>query len=770
MTAQSLAERAFYNFRPYFSYKLRLLRPQFIMSCILALLSYPLVGVLLYPLCSAEIRVQQVRSSDTSGMLLEQASRSVDAIESMFISAAVIGVLCLVGLFVFTFVTTLRSFRYLYDKTYVDMDMSLPVNHNTRFFGDLAAVSCSCLLPHLAAILIGIAALYTCGLDGVLGSVTENLCTLIVQCMFTGLYSCIMQIGLCLLMLSFCGRKAEAYIYPILVNIALPIIHYLAQDLSMSGIQGAVSSAGFTDNITQMFSISATSPLGMLFITLTSGCSSDLNDTADMPMFSAGFFVPALLITLVFFAGAYFLIKYRRNERVGMSYVYRGMDLIIPGVLILALSLPFCSSICRRLRGDQDDYYYSYTPSVLSCVIWLVVLTLIAYIVMALISGRNFKRFHITLIRWAETLVICAAISAVLAFSHGFGAGYYVPAANDVATVSVRISGDSRLHEVSMYNVSSSDAALINAVTEIHRDATRNYLNESQSNYVSIGYTMKSGENLERSYYVTDEKLDEYLKITSQPELWYIQETESLTIHADGDTDRVSVNGFWTTPAYDFDGLINVSGMTLNDLLDAIRQDSLNVNYEMLCQHSNDMIYNVQAQLSNSDTADTDSARLEVYGWMENTLALLKEYGIDPVGDSVVNHFKTAFIIADDCGYGFQEFFAIKDGMSVEESSEYDLSSEYYSRFGCAEYGNEALMELIDVSTNNAHGFYCRYFIFLSSATTLEEYLKCDDDILLYVPEEYSDKAEQLLQSCELYRNENPDNGQQGFRSVNFNR
>lgn len=54
MTAQNSAAKssAFYKFLPYFRYKMRYLRPQFIMSCIFALLTYPVVGATLYPMCS----------------------------------------------------------------------------------------------------------------------------------------------------------------------------------------------------------------------------------------------------------------------------------------------------------------------------------------------------------------------------------------------------------------------------------------------------------------------------------------------------------------------------------------------------------------------------------------------------------------------------------------------------------------------------------------------------------------------------------------------
>lgn len=312
MTAQNSVAKssAFYKFLPYFRYKMRYLRPQFIMSCILALLTYPVVGATLYPMCSTNAQIEQLRAQGMmTDLLEEQMSHKMEQIQSLFISAVVIGVLCLIGLFVFTFVTTLRSFRYLYDKTYVDMDMSLPVNHNTRFFGDLAAVAVTNLLPHLIAILVGIVMFSTSGFGEVLKSsysdlaMYETVFTLVVQCMFTGLYSCIMQVGLCLLMLSFCGRKAEAFIYPVLVNIAVPLIHGLAVNLVQSGIYGVTDVSAPSE----MFSMSFTSPLGMLFMTIYSGVASveimGGGEPQNMPMFTPAYAVPALVLTLAFFAG-----------------------------------------------------------------------------------------------------------------------------------------------------------------------------------------------------------------------------------------------------------------------------------------------------------------------------------------------------------------------------------------------------------------------------------------------------------------------------------
>ena len=160
MTAQSsvnLQNKPFYKFLPYFLTKLRFLRPQMIMTGIFALLSYPLVGIFMNFLVDADIRVSEMSVLKNCTISeLQNAKNAASVAQSLAEMSIVIGGICLVGMFVFTFVTTLRSFRYLYNKNAVDMDYALPVNHNTRFFADLAAVFTTSIIPHFISVIIGI--------------------------------------------------------------------------------------------------------------------------------------------------------------------------------------------------------------------------------------------------------------------------------------------------------------------------------------------------------------------------------------------------------------------------------------------------------------------------------------------------------------------------------------------------------------------------------------------------------------------------------------
>ena len=164
MTAQNstsnISKGAFHNFLPYYLNKVKYLRPQLIMSIIFSVLSYPVFMLFIDIACPMERECYRLMGLATTitpdqSAQFQAAQERLDLLYSFFVTELIIGVLSLVGLFIFTFVTTLRSFRYLYNKSVVDMDMSLPIDHNTRFFGDLAAVFTVNILPHLCSILLG---------------------------------------------------------------------------------------------------------------------------------------------------------------------------------------------------------------------------------------------------------------------------------------------------------------------------------------------------------------------------------------------------------------------------------------------------------------------------------------------------------------------------------------------------------------------------------------------------------------------------------------
>jgi hypothetical protein len=158
----------FSKFGTYFLYKLRTLRPMIILNGIFALLSYPLVGGILVPYAANYVELEalreQLRQTDSylqyGYSYYEDPAYQVlrdraDVLEGLLVMAVIIGVIMLIGMFIMSYGILAKSFRWLYRKTSVDMDYSLPVSDDTRFFGDLLASFAGSLVPHLIAIFTG---------------------------------------------------------------------------------------------------------------------------------------------------------------------------------------------------------------------------------------------------------------------------------------------------------------------------------------------------------------------------------------------------------------------------------------------------------------------------------------------------------------------------------------------------------------------------------------------------------------------------------------
>lgn len=786
MTALSSAKPVksgglFYKFLPYYLNKLKFLKPQFIMNSIFALLSYPLFLGFLNGYCSAELNLLNMQKHTTIGQMadsvaLRAAQNTARTMNSLTSMGAVIGVLSLVGLFVFTFVTTLRAFRYLYDKNAVDMDYSLPVDHNTRFFADLAAVFTTSIIPHLISVLIGLILLQC-----VVGQAvayepewvqTSELCTSIAsQCMFTGIFACIMQIGFTMLMISVCGKKAEAGLYPVLLNIAVPVIHLLCVAIAELSIYGANGTVNILPAV-------STSPVGMIIVTMgtaveyLSGSRYDIFDTASsvgdsvtMPVFQPLYGIIALLLTLAFLVGAYFLMKHRRTERVGMPYVYKGMNVVIPGVIILTIALPICNVIFAAFRNNGNDDINSYSINPAGWVAGLLISTFIVYVIMELISGRAFRRFHITVAKWAGTVAVCAGISAVLTYSNGFGLAYYVPDPGSIAEASISLSGYDRsmnydygYGEGYSFHVGlNSDPESIKAITEIHKMIPKDgkptdylgtgYITFGEHGSVSVRYKLKNGGEISRSYPIeTAEEFEKYLRAAIIPETWYqkcIGNQLSPILMDPDNSEAVYVE--WNDQEF------RTPKMEISELAEAIRNDSRKITYELALSNKGVKEYELRVKYRIRGTAsgsqifyDTNSIWVTVYSWMDETLAYLESCGV--IFD--YSQYNTAFVVSRE---GI-EWYSIEGGalLGLAEGIQPEIIQDMYGfpvdiSFGKADMDTPGFQTLLSNACSNWERQ--KYALVLLMAESYSDLLDGNNyTMILGVSPENYDLAEKLLE------------------------
>ncbi len=789
MTALGSANSAksggvFYKFLPYYLNKLRFLKPQFIMNSIFALLSYPLAGGFLIALASIEQKTAELgryymEINDTNNAAYKAALDAEMTIEALTLMSFVIAGLCLVGMFVFTFVTTVRAFRYLYDKTAVDMDYSLPVNHNTRFFGDLSAVLTTSILPHLIAVFIGmILVKITISIGESFALEPEEaqlIIDLVYQGMFVGLFACVMQLAFSLMMISFCGRKAEAFLYPVLINIAVPFIHIVGIYIVESNIFGTSLSTMET-----MLSATSTSPVGMVFMSMYSimdikSKSSYIKDyNTTLPIFRAEFLIPAILLTLVFFAGAYFLIKYRRNERVGMPYVYKGLSVVIPGVILLAVSLPMWNMVFYQFSNAMHDDY-SYTPNSAAWLIGLLISTFILYVIMELISGRNFKKFHISVLKWACTIAATAGIAALLIFTNGFGRGGYIPETDPVAYADMYIQkNDGDYLSFGLSN--ATDDEVINVIREVHKKILDGeQVHEYTIYQVDIDYSLNSGEAVGRRYYLTKEQFDEIVKLAVTPATAY----HSL-VYDDLSLPLTHKNWRLTEIGTE-ENRVRTNEITLDELTEALKKDLENVTSDDIFGYkSGNMYYSVYIDFDmGNDNRDGEHyfyagggeneyrAKVNIYSWMDNTIEYLASHGVT----LDLSRFRTAFIMkfedensGDHYSINNDVMMALSDGRMTEYINEnrryYDDSYLFDGKaveilpytFGKLDVDSAAYNALLDGVYGD--GFGSKYALYLCTKESYDDLVNNADDYSvrrLTVSEEYYTLAESLLQEGLVY-------------------
>ncbi|MGN0669219.1 MAG: hypothetical protein ACI4JZ_01600 [Oscillospiraceae bacterium] len=644
MTAQSsvnLQNKPFYKFLPYFLNKLRFLRPQMIMTGIFALLSYPLVGFFVNMWVDADIRVSELnKSGDILTPELQNAMSAANVASSLVAMSIVIGGICLVGMFVFTFVTTLRSFRYLYNKNAVDMDYALPVNHNTPFFADLAAVFTTSIIPHFISVIIGViftnviadkAKIY---LSNGNFQIIEMISSIVLQCMFVGLFACFMQIAFSLLMISTSGKKAVAAVFPVLINIAIPIIHALSLYIIESNTFGST-----TIGETLYYPVCATSPVGMITITAVEainflfgvdyGVANTNNVT--LPIFRAEYLITAIVLTIIFFVGAYFLIKLRRNERVGNAYVYKGMSVIIPGIVVLAMSLPMWNMVFEPF-SKNNIFNNSYTPNSAAWILGLLISTFIVYVILELISGKAFRRFHITVAKWAGSVVGCAGIAALLVFSNGFGKAEFVPAPENVVSANVWIWSN---NEKNTYNNEfgidgTTDKDTITEITELHKKVPKRQTEDYSDYRITLDYLLTSGEVISRRYWISPELYSELMNQIVTPKNWYERkcgDVEQTLKEQGSEVVQISVSEieYVDDDAYNSPNKVYLkpSEFDVNRFLEAIRKDSEKMNFELYWNSKNNYSCAVEIIVKNDI-----NHHLNIYieDWMENTIDYLNNF------------------------------------------------------------------------------------------------------------------------------------------------
>lgn len=408
-------------------------------------------------------------------------------------------------------IIAMNNFRYLYNKSQVDMCLSQPMTRKQRFISDYISGIISYVLPFIAvSIITGLLLIFAnANMEGQTfmmfdeyGERTRSeVCDFFSELnptfgysFIVGIFTMIMLYTITLLVMVCCGTMFESIFYTIIINAAIPVFILLTFLVCFDGLHGvncedkALSLVGWT------------SPAGAIvqlvfFIENHSYENYGSFECVPMHVWLIGFTV---CIAVMLF-GAYFLYMKRKAEQVSKPFVFKGFYYILITISCLSLAC---------FADEAADGGFA----------GVITVTFIFYMVLEVITRRGFKKIWHGILRYAATMAgLCLVLFAVDA-TDCFGIETRIPSASSVARVYIGYdgldangmsdyftyySGDERKAQEALKSIRLETPENIENVINAHKefvDYKKRYDVNTDNSDFSICYVMKNGTRMVRSY------------------------------------------------------------------------------------------------------------------------------------------------------------------------------------------------------------------------------------------------------------------------------
>ena len=421
---------------------------------------------------------------------------------------AVIGIIttCIAG-FMGIFIAV-DSFKCLYSRSVVDMRLSLPLTADQRFLSNFLSGLFTYLAPFLASqvfslLLAGYGLLFMEGktfyyyryYNGkevrtpYVCDYFSEIMPMLLKLILCGILVMLMLYALTVLVTVCCGSKFESIAYAIIINAVIPLTILMVTMSMFNRIFGVDPE----NNAVRVFML--TSPAGGIFTAFSWAVDVDLDDYILPAVWVTVYF----LITAAFAAISFFLYRKRRAEQVSKPFVFKLLYYIILTGGIFCLYSVFAIA------------YISIIPTIIT--------TAIVYMIFEVVTNRGFKKFWLSGIKYAATIISAFLIIFIAQKTDGFGALWRVPSPSMVTSAEIYYDGFYS-DFTNLDTVVLTDRENIEAVTKVHRLILDNYKEymeyRGQSNSYSsyyddyktvnlyntlrVKYKLAGGGTIERDY------------------------------------------------------------------------------------------------------------------------------------------------------------------------------------------------------------------------------------------------------------------------------
>lgn len=404
-------------------------------------------------------------------------------------------------------VMTIKSFRIYYKRPDMDTLGCLPVSYKERFWGDfLSAV----FLNLVSFVPMYIASLFFLkdmkgyandilhsiyGLDLTIYPSMFSVVWMMLLLVYLGVYAAAAFVCSC------CGKKGSAILYSIVMMGVLPGIFGVYANYMFSYIIGMDVYAELTRVISML------PPLGPVVSTfMVSGYDS--NDLLDTRYYNLGEnpfgLVVFLLITAIFIAGAYFIGKRRRAERVGEGFVFKSAY----HVLTLTFMVLLIGASFVGYSNMLDD----------SGIQWVLLFTFIVYTALEVSQNKGFKGFWKTAVRYAAVFGVCIGFFAIVKGTNAFNLYKSLPSVGSIKEI--RLSGryfytpNGYDYYKSNKEYTLDEKESFSEILNAHKDFLETGSYETGEE-IRIIYVLKDGRDVTRLYSSNDSETEAKIKSIS---------------------------------------------------------------------------------------------------------------------------------------------------------------------------------------------------------------------------------------------------------------
>lgn len=411
-------------------------------------------------------------------------------------------------------IIAISIFNYLYKKSTVDMNLSLPLTTRQRFLSEYLAGLTIYIVPAIIGGLIGTVILLT-------GK--HELMEFLKYTIYIGsvvIIGMILYYSLTVLILSCCGSLFETILSTLLINAMIPASIYLLSYTIISN-----DSFGLSSNSLFLNQIFISSPIGNAAFIIYFFDNVNMYGNVNTNLY-VHWLIPTLIFTVLIVLLSYFLYKKRKAEQVSKPYVYK---FIYYAILFF---VTFCIiSIFKVSTGSSDYTAQTDSTPIDASFFPAVMCSGIVFFIMEIISNRGFKKFWLSILKFAGTITCIYAVLLLCHSTNGFGVNKYVPLESAVNTVNIDL--DNYYGNTSIYNFSVTNKHTIHDVVSLHekvikekyedKNTSHKEISESELDQrikngalatynrknISITYYLKNGSILTREYNVSDEQMEQ---------------------------------------------------------------------------------------------------------------------------------------------------------------------------------------------------------------------------------------------------------------------